>query len=272
MIERYWGLKAREEVFANINSNGRRSPTCLDFTDFVMRVLRRTFDNIDYDGNGLVDYEEFYVLLDSFAKDLGVSKRELFDQIKRKSDAGGKISGGLTRNGFFAFVVEELLRDARRDHFRPAMQRIIELSVPNARGAPMPKAPSPRDNNRGDPLRFSDSLRLTTGATTSATSQPAEDPLHSEGRSHDSRLIDPLRNDARHDKSPAVAGDKGSEVFAFEDSTFAFESESKERQKGEKKEEKKDEVFAFEADNKGDFNKTATSAMTFDSDVSFFDD
>ena len=144
----------------------------------------------------------------------------------------------------------------------------------------MPKAPSPRDNNRGDPLRFSDSLRLTTGATTSATSQPAEDPLHSEGRSHESRLIDPLRNDARHDKLSAAAGDKGSEVFAFEDSTFAFESgnkegqkgEKKEEKKGEKKEEKKDEVFAFEADNKGDFNKTATSAMTFDSDVSFFDD
>merc|ERR1712196_767770 len=87
-----------------------------------MQVLYNCYSHLDYDNSGYIDHNE----LKELAKAFPASTQALQDKIE------GYRARGVTRQDFYHFVVEELLRDCRRDICRPGMRRIIELGRPRA--------------------------------------------------------------------------------------------------------------------------------------------
>jgi len=256
MIKTGWGLASTDDVMQKItNYSGAREINRFDFSDFLMRILRKAFNHLDSDGNGFIDYRELQELSSHFRE----SNRDLYEKLSTSASRYEQ-TRKVRYYDFVAFVVEELLRGAGWNQYRPGMQRIIELGAPRdrrRRGSLAAREPARTEPIRG--FEFDDSNQNRREPSPRGR-QPSPRGSSAFNFEDDSRAPPPARP-----RSP-----RGPEPSAIEEFDFEKEAESIGRRSpraSPRASPRVDMTGNFDFEGGDDLAATGASVFTFDSDI-----
>jgi len=276
MIKTGWGLASTDDVMQKItNYSGAREINRFDFSDFLMRILRKAFNHLDSDGNGFIDYRELQELSSHFRE----SNRDLYEKLSTSASRYEQ-TRKVRYYDFVAFVVEELLRGAGWNQYRPGMQRIIELGAPRdrrRRGSLAAREPARTEPIRG--FEFDDSNQnrrepsprgrqpSPRGSVAFDFDQPS--PRGRQPSPRGSSAFN-FEDDSRAPPPARPRSPRGPEPSAIEEFDFEKEAESIGRRSpraSPRASPRVDMTGNFDFEGGDDLAATGASVFTFDSDI-----